>query len=239
MNEDKARNDARPLEARHAVLIVQHAQLERALATAQAERDTARAEVAQARAERDNAITNHALLSDDYRNLQQDLRLTRGVLEAAQHRLVAHGCSGKHDMDDCPMCAAKATIATLRAELQAAQAEHRVTLCAFAERSRIAEESERYLANELAAARAEVTRLYDELGRVSEELGLPRSIGPAPGWLKQQMSDAKQTREQLQAAQALLADALDGIEYFDPRLYARMKVWLREQAHPTPAQEGR
>lgn len=47
------------------------------------------------------------------------------------------------------------------------------------------------------ALKAEVTRLYDELGSVSEELGLPRSIGPAPGWLKQQMADLKEARQLL------------------------------------------
>jgi hypothetical protein len=45
MNEDKARNDMRPLEARYAVLVVQHAQLERALTIAQRERDDARTDV--------------------------------------------------------------------------------------------------------------------------------------------------------------------------------------------------
>ena len=57
-----------------------------------------------------------------------------------------------------------------------------------------------------------IRELEAELGRISEELGLPRTIGPAPGWLKRNLDDggeaAKRVRT-LELALRILAEAAD------------------------------
>ncbi|MCC7061050.1 MAG: hypothetical protein IT508_12540, partial [Burkholderiaceae bacterium] len=79
---------------------------------------------------------------------------------------------------------------------QAASLQRCIVEAAYQDKLKAEQQRDAALA-ERDALKAEVTRLYDELGRVSEELGLPRSIGPAPGWLKQQMADLKEARQLL------------------------------------------
>ncbi len=55
--------------------------------------------------------------------LRADLKLTQGVLAAAQHRLIAWGCRDGHDEDGCPLCSAEHALLNTREYLAEA---HRV-----------------------------------------------------------------------------------------------------------------
>jgi 8-oxo-dGTP pyrophosphatase MutT (NUDIX family) len=67
------------------------------------------------------------------------------------------------------------------------------------------------IASELAKER---DALRADLARVSEELGLPPTMGPAPGWLRQWNDDLGKTRKELAAERAKVECLGDALEYY-------------------------
>jgi hypothetical protein len=53
--------------------------------------------------------------------LKADLKLTQGVLNAAQHRLIVWGCRDGHDEDGCPLCSAEHALLNTRESLTEAR----------------------------------------------------------------------------------------------------------------------
>ena len=67
-----------------------------------------------------------------------------------------------------------------------------------------------YIRADISAKR--IRELEADLARISEELGLPPTIGPAPGWLKRNLGDgieAVQRARTLELALRILAEAAD------------------------------